>query len=395
MTSSPRLALHYVLLFGVTGVSLPFAGLWLQGLGLDGAEIGTLLAVPMLARFVTGPLIAVWADGFALRRTPIAILGGVAVLGYGAAALVEGYALWTLCWFVAATATSAIIPLIDVLGLRLARREGFSFSVPRGCGSAAFVLANLVMGALLLRLPVDAVIVWIMAGSALVALYARFGLPAEAVSATGRASGRNRFLGLGRLLADPVFMVAILAIGAVQASHGFYYGFSAILWTGQGLSTSLVGALWAGSVIIEIGFMWWLDPWRRRRGIGPGAMLAVGMVAGLVRWTALAFSPPLVLLWPLQALHALTFAATYLAGVEIVERLAPEDAQTAAQTLSSTLSAGVLIGIATVLSGPLYDAVGAGGYLAMSALVLLGAVAGLSVRRRLGPDSDRVRPGQG
>lgn len=395
MQPSVRLALHYVLLFGVTGVSLPFAGLWLKSLGLDGAEIGTLLAVPMLARFLTGPMIAVWADGFATRRAPIAILGWVAVAGYGAAALVEGYVLWTLCWFVAATATSAIIPLIDVLSLRVARREGFSFSVPRGFGSAAFVLANLAMGALLIQLPVAAVIVWIVAGSALMALYAQFGLPTEGVSAAGRASGRNRFLGLGRLLADPVFMMALLAIGAVQASHGFYYGFSAILWTQQGLSTGLVGALWAGSVIIEIGFMWWLDPWRRRLGIGPWPLLAVGVGAGVLRWTALAFSPPLALLWPLQALHALTFAATYLAGVEIVERLAPEDAQTAAQTLSSTMSAGVLIGIATVLSGPLYDSYGAGGYLAMAGLAVLGGVAALSLRRRLGLMSGGPGAGQG
>lgn len=395
MQPSVRLALHYVLLFGVTGVSLPFAGLWLKDLGLDGAEIGTLLAVPMLARFLTGPMIAVWADGFATRRAPIAILGWLAVAGYGAAALVEGYVLWTLCWFVAATATSAIIPLIDVLSLRVARREGFSFSVPRGFGSAAFVLANLAMGALLIQLPVAAVIVWIVAGSALMALYAQFGLPAEAVSAAGRASGRNRFLGLGRLLADPVFMMALLAIGAVQASHGFYYGFSAILWTQQGLSTGLVGALWAGSVIIEIGFMWWLDPWRRRLGIGPWVLLAVGVGAGVLRWAALAFSPPLALLWPLQALHALTFAATYLAGVEIVERLAPEDAQTAAQTLSSTVSAGVLIGIATVLSGPLYDSYGAGGYLAMAGMAALGGLAALSLRGRLGRGSGHAGAGQG
>ncbi|HAV51259.1 MAG TPA: MFS transporter, partial [Brevundimonas sp.] len=109
--------------------------------------------------------------------------------------------------------------------------------------------------------------------------------------------------------------------------------------------------------------------------------------------TALAFSPPLALLWPFQALHALTFAATYLAGVEIVERLAPEDAQTAAQTLSSTVSAGVLIGIATVLSGPLYDSYGAGGYLAMAGMAALGGLAALSLRRRLG--SGRAGAGQG
>src|SRR5690606_5759396 len=118
-----------------------------------------------------------------------------------------------------------------------------------------------------------------------------------------------------------------------------------ILWTEQGVSTGMVGALWAGSVIIEIGFMWVIEPWRRRRGIGPMPILALGIGGAVVRWTVLSFSPPLGVLIPLQALHSLTFAATYLAGVELIERLSPEDSQTAAQTLSSTVSAGVLIGI--------------------------------------------------
>jgi len=98
----------------------------------------------------------------------------------------------------------------------------------------------------------------------------------------------------------------------------------------------------------------------------------------------MAFAPPLWLLWPLQALHALTFAATFLAGVQIVERLAPREAETAAQTLSSVLSAGVLIGVATALSGPLYDRWGAGGYGAMAVMAAAGLLAALPLRRRLG-----------
>ena len=97
----------------------------------------------------------------------------------------------------------------------------------------------------------------------------------------------------------------------------------------------------------------------------------------------MAFSPPLWALWPLQTLHALSFAATYLAGVQIVERLSPPDSHTAAQTLSSVVSAGVLIGLATAASGPLYDAVGLKGYLAMAALAMIGGLAGLTLRSRL------------
>ena len=383
MTAAQRLALQYVLLFGATGVSLPFAGLWFRSQGLSGAEIGTVLAVPMLARIITGPLLAVWADGFRLRRTPIAILAAVMTVGYGAAGLVDGYLARAACWFVGATAMGVLVPLTDVMTLRLSARLGFSFALPRGMGSAAFVAANIGMGALLLTASVDAVIIGIVAASFGMAVVAAFALPAEPVADAGPLRGRERFRGLGRLVRDPVLMTAIVSIGAVQAAHAFQYGFSAILWKAQGISEAVTGQLWAFGVVAEIALMWLFEPWRRRIGIGPWSLLVAGALASILRWGVMAFAPPLWLLWPLQAVHALTFAATFLAGLQIVERLAPRDSQTAAQMLSSVLSAGVLIGLATAASGPLYDRYGAGGYGAMAILAAAGLVAALVLRPQL------------
>jgi PPP family 3-phenylpropionic acid transporter len=178
MKAALRMALQYVLLFGATGVSLPFAGLWLSAHGLNGAQIGAVLSAPMLARIITGPLLAVWADGFRLRRTPIAILGVVMTMGYGLAGVADGFGLRAAGWFVGATAMGALVPLTDVLTLRLASRLGFTFALPRGVGSAAFVVANVAMGALLLTTRVDAVIVWIVVASlafAVAAFVVRFG----------------------------------------------------------------------------------------------------------------------------------------------------------------------------------------------------------------------------
>lgn len=383
MTPANRLAVQYVLLFGATGVSLPFAGLWLSSRGMSGAEIGALLAAPMLGRLVTGPAIAVWADGFRSRRTPIALLGLAAAVGYGVAGLAEDAWLRALAWFAAASAAAALIPLTDVLNLRVARWSGHGFAFPRGCGSAAFVCANVAMGALLTVSPPDVVILWVVAASAAIGLYAWRGLPHEAVSAAGPSDGMARFRGLGRLVRDRTFMTALFAIGAVQAAHAFYYGFSAIAWKAQGLDERTTGLLWAFSVVVEIGFMWWVEPWRKRRRIGAWTVLMVGVGAAVLRWSLMALAPPLWALWPLQALHALTFAATYLAGVEIIERLTPDDSHTAGQTLNSMLAAGVLIGAATLASGPLYDAWGVGGYLAMAALAAGGGALGLSLARRL------------
>jgi len=383
MTAAQRMALQYVLLFGATGVSLPFAGLWMRSQGLSGAQIGTLLAAPMLARIVSGPLLAVWADGFRHRRTPIALMGLVMAAGYGLAGVSDVYAVRAAGWFVGATAMGVLVPLTDVMTLKLSSRLGFSFSLPRGAGSAAFVVANIGMGALLLHWPTDGVIVWLVAASLGLTAVAAYALPPEPVADGAPVAGLERFRGLGRLMADPVFMTAIFAIGAVQAAHAFQYAFSALLWKTQGISEAVTGWLWAFGVIVEIALMWLFEPWRRRVGIGPWSLLMVGSAAAVLRWSAMAFAPPLWLLWPLQALHALTFAATFLAGVQIVERLSPPDSHTAAQTLSSVLSAGVLIGLATAASGPLYDRFGFGGYWAMAAMAAAGLIAAVAVRRRL------------
>ncbi|AQR61601.1 MFS transporter [Brevundimonas sp. LM2] len=376
MIPSRRMALQYVLLFGANGVSLPFAGLWFRAQGFSGAEIGALLAAPMLARVVTGPVLAVWADGFRERRTPIALLGAMAALAYLGAGLTQGVFIQGGLWFLGATAMAAMIPLTDVLNLTAAQRHRFAFASPRGWGSAAFVAANVLMGAILARAAVDWVIVWIVAAGALIAVTAAGLLPPEPVSDAGPSRKRDRYAGIAKLAADPGFMTAIVAIGAVQATHGFYYGFSAIAWKAQGISETMTGLLWAMSVVVEIGFMWVIEPWRRARGIGPWALLMVGGVAAVVRWSLLAVTPPLWALWPLQGLHALTFAATYLGGVEIVERLAPAGQHTAAQTLNSVMASGVLIGLATLSAGPLYDRFGTLGYLSMTGLALVGLIAG-------------------
>lgn len=386
MTAAQRMALQYVLLFGATGVSLPFAGLWLSAQGLNGAQVGTVLAAPMLARLVTGPLLAVWADGFRLRRTPIALLGLVMALGYGLAGLADGFAARAAGWFIGATAMGALVPLTDVMTLRLASRLGFTFALPRGLGSAAFVVANIGMGVLLLATPVEAIIVWIVAASVAFAAAALLALPPEPVADGPPLLGRERFRGLGRLLGDPVFLITIFAVGAVQAAHAFQYGFSALLWKAQGISEAVTGQLWAFGVVVEIALMWLFEPWRRRVGIGPWSLLIVGSAAAILRWSVMALAPPLWLLWPLQALHALTFAATFLAGVQLVERLSPPGTHTAAQMLSSVLSAGVLIGLATAISGPLYDRFGAGGYWAMAALAAAGLLAAIPLRGQLARD---------
>src|ERR1700722_7384220 len=74
----------------------------------------------------------------------------------------------------------------------------------------------------------------------------------------------------------------------------------------------------------------------------------------------------------MQALHALSFTATFMGTLQLIERLAPAKSASGAQTLNAVLSGGVLIGLATMASGPLFDAGGAHGYLIMSLIAAVG-----------------------
>lgn len=384
MPSLPlRLGLFYSAIFVGTGASAPYIPIWFAQHGLSGAEIGLILSAPMMARMITAPALGVWADSFALRRTPLILMGALATVAYILLAAPFGFWWWFAVWFVAASAISTVSPLTDVIVLARARRDGFNYGWPRGIGSAAFILANVVMGVMLVQGPADLVLIWIVVAALLTAVGARVLLPPDPVREEGgRAALSESLAGLGSLVRDGGFMLAVVSVGLIQSAHAFYYGFSALVWKAQGIPESLTGILWGFGVAVEIGFLWFMEPWRR--AVGPRRLLVIGGAAAVVRWGALALSPPLWLLFPIQALHALSFAATFMASLQLVERLSTPANASSAQTMNSAFSGGLLIGLATIVSGGLYDAVGAYGYFAMagmSALGLAGALRLYGVKR--------------
>src|SRR4029079_8384244 len=85
-----------------------------------------------------------------------------------------------------------------------------------------------------------------------------------------------------------------------------------------------------------------------------------------LRWTFLGFGPTGAVLWPLQAMHAISFAMAHVGAMRLLTREAPENAAAMAQTLYSALSSGLLLGGASLISGILFDASGAHCYWSMS-----------------------------
>jgi PPP family 3-phenylpropionic acid transporter len=368
-----------------SGASLPFMPVWFKAHGLSGVQIGIILAAPSFARTLAGPGLALWADGFRLRRTPIVWLGAGAACCFGAIGFVHGFWAWLAAWTLGSTLLGMLSPLTDVIALRGSRRDGFSYGAPRGVGSVGYVVGNVGMGAVMQRASIASVLVWTVAAAALAGVCARL-LPAEPVHEAGEPPRRSDLAkGLAGLLRDPTFMLAIVSIGLIQASHGFYYAFSTLLWRRQGLPESMIGLLWGFGVTAEVLFMWFLEPWRRR--IGPVRLLLVGGGGAVLRWSLMALSPGPAALFVIQVLHAVTFTATFMASLRLIEQLSPPQSASAAQTLNSVFSGGVMMGLVTLASGPMFDSWGFGGYAVMAAVAGLGltGAAILAARLRTAP----------
>src|SRR5690606_32211188 len=116
------------------------------------------------------------------------------------------------------------------------------------------------------------------------------------------------------LLRRPAFVAIIAAAALIQGSHVAYYVFASILWKLQGLGGFTTAVLWALGVIAEI-VLFALSP---RLPLSPLALIVIGALAGVVRWSVTALEPSLPVLVMVQLLHGLTYGATLLGTMALL-----------------------------------------------------------------------------
>ena len=114
--------------------------------------------------------------------------------------------------------------------------------------------------------------------------------------------------------------------------------------------------------------------------LGPAGAMALAGCVGVVRWTAMSFDPAPLWLWPLQGSHAITFTASFLGGIEMVRRLAPESLGATAQGLSGAMAGGIAMALGSFASAWAYPLFGGGAYWIAVAFSAIGLLAALRLR---------------
>jgi PPP family 3-phenylpropionic acid transporter len=373
-----RLAGYGGAYFFAAGAFMSYWPVWLRDRGVTDTEIGTLF----MSRQIVG-VIATLSVGWVAHR-----LGGpkgvIVALGLGAVVMIGAYQLsysflaifivtmiWGFLW-------SPPMPLYDGVLVTETKKHGLDYARVRMWSSVAFICGAFVCGIAVDRYGPPWVLYVATASLVLLAPLALL-LPSAPAHAAEGSAGRKAPFHISDLLRQPAFLLFLMAAGLCQASHSVLYSFGTLTWRAAGIDDITISALWAQSVAVEIVLMLF-GGWLLKR-LGVCGLIALGLGAGLVRWTAMAFTSEVWALVILQALHACTFAACHLGAMAFIQRALPANGAAIGQSLYYALGTGVTQAMVFQFSGLLYSEFGQRAFLGMAAVSAVGMLALLLLAR--------------
>ncbi|MAH84216.1 MAG: 3-phenylpropionate MFS transporter [Rhodospirillaceae bacterium TMED8] len=368
-----RFALYYSTAFAVVGILMPFWPLWLQSKGLNVENIGAVMALGIAIKTLTNPMIAGVADVRGERKRIMSILIFLAVLTFALFHNVQGFwgilvitLMFQMCW-------SPNMPLMESLVMQTAKQNPINYGRVRLWGSMTFILSAWGLGYLLKEQPID-LVYWGALLFLMTTFFTTLSLPDTRIPRPQK--GHQPLI---RVLGDRTFVSLVIACGLIQSSHAVYYTFGTIHWQTAGHSEPVIGWLWAEGVIAEVVLFIWGAALIKK--IGATKLIALGGLAGLIRWVATGLTDALPALMILQLLHAFTFAATHLGAIYFIANRIDSQNSATAQSVYAGLVMGLALGLSVWVSGMLYANINSDTYHVMAVMAAIGGILAHSLKR--------------
>ena len=327
-------ALVWFFALGGLGVFFPFFSMYLdENAGLSGSEIGVVMATLPAVGIFAQPLWGIVGDRTGMRTRLLALL----CLGAGACYVL----LWTARGFseiLGATAllslfAVAVVPTTVAVTLALTSDAGpHGFGRMRVWGTIGFLLlvAAFPLGLRLLDFEAGAFgsatgasepgLGWLfpLTGALTVAagLFA-LRLPRTAALSLRAAGGDWRQLLRHRPYVH-VLAFALLAYFCLQGPMGMF----ALYVRAHGGSTESVSWMWIAMLLVEIPLIALSGQTLVR--VGPRGLLAIGVLAGGLRWAVCGFTPDLRWVYLASLLHGVTVTGLVIGAPLYVDAVVPE-----------------------------------------------------------------------
>jgi len=351
---SGRVAMSCVWFFclGGIGIFFPFYSLYLrENAGLSGSQMGLVLSMLPLVGTLAQPFWGQLADRTGSRATVLALLILGAAAGYFSLGFAHGFPALLFGTVLLALFSTAMIPTAMAVTFALARGDrARDVGRMRVWGTVGFLLLVVGFPPILHELqaarglarvpggpsePGLEVMFPITAGVVLIGALIALALPRGGEMALRAPRGDWR-----RLLRHRPFVrllaFALLAYACLQGPMSIF----PIYVRSLGGSLDSVSQMWILMLALEIPLVFFSGSSIAR--FGPRGLLAIGVLAGGVRWTACGLAPDLAFAFPFQILHGVVVAGLVVGGPLYVEAVVPERLRSTGQGMLAMV--GVSIG---------------------------------------------------
>jgi PPP family 3-phenylpropionic acid transporter len=330
--------------FAHIGFFNPYLPLWLKAQGLPIVTISLLASVQSFTR-VFAPYAWGALSDHTGERVKLLRYSAVVALLASAGLWFEGGAGWiALVLLLVFTHTSSMMSLTEAAMAHLVAGDWGRYGRIRLWGSAGFMLTVFAAGAWFERFGMGGFPAW-TAVTLLGVLACTLWLPNIREGAHERAERAP----IGPALRQPVVRWFLASLFFHIVAHFAIYGFLSLYLDALGYSKTMIGVLWAVSVVVEIAWFYAQGKLLGRFSIerwlwvcGLATVLRMALTGGLGGWLAALFVA--------QALHALTFATHHTACIAMVSRHFPGRLRGRGQALFTVIGYG-FGGVVGVLAG--------------------------------------------
>lgn len=330
----------------------------LKGLNTNATEVGVAYLTQSIGAIVAPFIIGFIADRYFSAQKILGVLhivGAVMLWCCSTAPDFGAFYPYVLAYMIIYMPTLA---LVNSISFRQMSNPSKEFPPIRFLGTAGWIVAGILIGRLGWEKSNTLDLTFKTAAAASLALgLFSFTLPATPPLKKGTKTSIRDVLGLDAigLLKDPAYRIFFLASVAICVPLAFYYNFTNPFLNEVGVDAA------AGKQILgqgsELLFMALMPLFFRKLGVKK--MLAVGMLAWVIRYALFAYGNAGANYWMLIGgivLHGICYDFFFVTGQIYTDELAGEKFKSAAQGFITLATYGVGMLVGFIMSGPIVDA---------------------------------------
>ncbi|MEK4849426.1 MFS transporter [Paenibacillus sp. FSL H7-0756] len=357
--------------YGTVVLFTSFFPLYLQDVGMNKLEIGSLMSVGALVSIIANPFWGIWSDRYQnIRRIVLVMLTGTLVLTqlvFQANTYEMIYISILFFYFfqgpLFAQSNTMILSYID--------GTSRSFGSFRLWGSLGWAFTAILAGPVIEWAGIS-VLSYLFASLLCAAMIALITLP-KLDHSIGIAP--LPFKGMSQIFHNPFFLCFILFGILVSIPNTMNNTFVSLYITELGGSKIMIGLAVFLSSILEMGVLLLCNYFLRRRI--PVLLASLTLVSALffLRWWLMADATTPLQVALIQVLHSITFGGFFYVGTQLTMLLVPRPYRSSGQALYTLTWSGISGILGGVLGGWMYQTLGAQTmYQSGALLALFGAI---------------------